>query len=65
ACTLQTCLSRHTYNPEKCDEYVRKLYMCCLEMYNIEGANAESTACPAKLVVERWLKRHPETQGRR
>jgi hypothetical protein len=31
ACTLQTRLSRNTYSPEKCDEYVRRLYVCCLE----------------------------------
>ncbi|KAG8220445.1 hypothetical protein J3R82DRAFT_3139, partial [Butyriboletus roseoflavus] len=63
ACALQTCLSRNTYNPEKCDEYVRKLYTCCLEMYNIEGANAESTACPSKPVIERWLRRVPRQKG--
>ena len=58
ACTLQTCLSRNTYSPEKCDQYVRGLYMCCLEMYSRKGPNGESTACPAKPVIERWLKRH-------
>ncbi|KAI9568906.1 hypothetical protein HD554DRAFT_2021623 [Boletus coccyginus] len=64
ACSLQGCLSRNTYSPENCDEYVRKLYRCCCEMYSIQGA--ESTACPAKPVVERWLKRHEsETEGRR
>lgn len=57
ACSLQTCLSRNTYNPEKCDDYVRKLYQCCLAMIQ-RDANAQSTACPAKPVIDRWLKTH-------
>ena len=54
ACALQTCLARNTYNAERCDEYVRKLYLCCFEMYAVQGS--ESTACPKQSVVERWLK---------
>ncbi|KAF8435151.1 hypothetical protein L210DRAFT_2551831 [Boletus edulis BED1] len=68
ACSLQTCLSRNTYSPEKCNEYVRKLYLCCLDMYSTRGdANiAVSTACPAMPVIERWLKRNnTETQEQR
>ncbi|KIM82557.1 hypothetical protein PILCRDRAFT_70494, partial [Piloderma croceum F 1598] len=59
ACTFQTCISKNTYNQEKCDAYLRKLYLCCQSMY--EGkARAESTACPKLDVVKRWLKNHPE-----
>lgn len=58
ACALQTCLSRHTYTPDKCDDYVQRLYMCCLDMYKTKGESARSTACPAKPVIERWLNRH-------
>ncbi|KIJ66075.1 hypothetical protein HYDPIDRAFT_110214 [Hydnomerulius pinastri MD-312] len=64
ACALQSCLSSNTYSPEKCDEYVRRLYTCCSEMYKREGGtgNAESTACPVQSAVERWLKRHSVSQ---
>ncbi|KIJ15624.1 hypothetical protein PAXINDRAFT_77194, partial [Paxillus involutus ATCC 200175] len=62
ACALQTCLTRNTYKPEKCDEYLRKLYVCCSEMYRREGGNAEVAACPTLGVVERWLQKHP-SQG--
>ncbi|KAH7889791.1 hypothetical protein F5I97DRAFT_1788854, partial [Phlebopus sp. FC_14] len=58
ACALQTCLSSNTYSPEKCNEYLRQLYACCLEMYSREGANAGSTACPAQSVIQRWLRKH-------
>ncbi|KAI9568905.1 hypothetical protein HD554DRAFT_2096594 [Boletus coccyginus] len=54
--TQTTCLSRTTYSPKNCDEYVGKLYRCCREMYSIQGA--ESMVCPLKPVVERWSKRH-------
>ncbi|KAF8554843.1 hypothetical protein OG21DRAFT_1411832 [Imleria badia] len=61
ACSLQTCLSRNTFNPEKCDDYLRKLYQCCLDIQR--DANAQSTACPAKPVIEHWFKTHnTETQ---
>ncbi|KAF9222482.1 hypothetical protein BS17DRAFT_708959, partial [Gyrodon lividus] len=62
ACALQGCLSRNTYHPEKCDEYMRRLYMCCSEMYRREGDNAKTTACPMQGVVERWLHRHPSAK---
>ena len=60
ACALQKCLSRNTYSPDKCDEYVRKLYLCCL---NIQS---ESNVCPGKPVIDRWLKKNKTetTQGR-
>ncbi|CAF0807157.1 unnamed protein product [Rotaria sp. Silwood1] len=31
ACDLQTCLNKHTYNPEKCDKILDQLKQCCLE----------------------------------
>ncbi|KAF7332749.1 DUF1903-domain-containing protein [Mycena kentingensis (nom. inval.)] len=62
ACALGTCLNKHTYQPEKCDERLRDLYICCQKMYqNVpEGNQVESTACPMESVVKRWLKDHPE-----
>lgn len=71
ACTLQTCLSRHTYSPAKCDPQMLELYRCCAKMYSQEGGDGSgkrtgkgeggtegsgSTACPIKSVVERKLK---------
>ncbi|KZP28499.1 DUF1903-domain-containing protein [Athelia psychrophila] len=61
ACSLQTCLGLNTYRPDKCDHQLRKLYLCCQNMYKKEGESAESTACPMPSVVHRWLKRHPES----
>ncbi|KAJ7073150.1 hypothetical protein C8F01DRAFT_1106286 [Mycena amicta] len=69
ACALQACLNKNTYKPEKCDHYLRELYLCCQKMYesaasNTQGAagtsGKESTACPMESVVKRWLKDHPE-----
>ncbi|KAI1790384.1 hypothetical protein LXA43DRAFT_891127, partial [Ganoderma leucocontextum] len=60
ACSLQTCLGRNTYQPEKCDDYVRKLYRCCWEMYKRTDGRGESTACPLPNVTRRWLKQHGE-----
>ncbi|KAI0740790.1 hypothetical protein C8Q76DRAFT_203607 [Earliella scabrosa] len=60
ACTLQSCLNKHTYNPEKCDEHLRKLYKCCWNMYRETDGKGESTACPMESVVRRWLKNHGE-----
>ncbi|KII95464.1 hypothetical protein PLICRDRAFT_98888, partial [Plicaturopsis crispa FD-325 SS-3] len=59
ACALQSCISKNTYSPEKCDNHLRGLYHCCQKMYE-ESKDAESTACPMPNVVHRWLKAHPE-----
>lgn len=58
ACSLQTCLGKYTYSPEKCDDQLRKLYLCCQSMYDDRGESVESTACPMPSVVRRWLKKH-------
>ena len=60
ACALQSCLGKNTYRPEKCDDYVRKLYKCCWEMYERTDGKGESTACPLQNVTRRWLKQHGE-----
>ncbi|KAH7929529.1 hypothetical protein BV22DRAFT_1002429 [Leucogyrophana mollusca] len=68
ACALQSCLSSNTYSPEKCDRHLRKLYLCCSEMYHnqsspgdgVKTTGNESSACPMPSVVGRWLKHHPE-----
>ncbi|KAI0074852.1 DUF1903-domain-containing protein [Panus rudis PR-1116 ss-1] len=58
ACALQGCLSRNTYTPEKCDQYMRSLYECCAAMYDATNDKGESTACPIPRVVRRWLETH-------
>ncbi|KAI0262213.1 hypothetical protein BC834DRAFT_829165, partial [Gloeopeniophorella convolvens] len=58
ACTLQTCLSKNTYSPEKCTDHMRNLYKCCQAFYDAD--KGESTACPMPSVVRRWLKDHPK-----
>ena len=60
ACALQACLNKHTYSPERCEENLRQLYLCCQKMYR-ENKGVESTACPMEKVVERWLKRNAES----
>ncbi|KAF9444118.1 hypothetical protein P691DRAFT_712344 [Macrolepiota fuliginosa MF-IS2] len=57
ACDLQSCLTKHTYTPEKCDHALRRLYECCQRLYDSTGG--ESTVCPKPFVVKRWLKDHP------
>ena len=58
ACDLQACLNKYTYTPEKCDDHLRKLYECCLKMYERNDGGGESTACPLPEVVKRWMKDH-------
>ncbi|KIM36865.1 hypothetical protein M413DRAFT_281633 [Hebeloma cylindrosporum] len=59
ACSLQSCLNKNIYSPEKCDRYVRSLYECCQRMYDATSGKGESTACPQAAIVQRWLKDHP------
>ncbi|CUA72880.1 hypothetical protein RSOLAG22IIIB_05068 [Rhizoctonia solani] len=59
ACSLQTCLNKNTYSPDKCNAQLRRLYECCDDMYKKSGEGTESTACPIPRVVTRWLKNHP------
>ncbi|KAH8110564.1 DUF1903-domain-containing protein [Phellopilus nigrolimitatus] len=58
ACDLQVCLNKNTYSPEKCDAHVRRLYECCRAMYDATDGKGESTACPNRRVVKRWLENH-------
>ncbi|KZT03891.1 uncharacterized protein LAESUDRAFT_728573 [Laetiporus sulphureus 93-53] len=60
ACELQACLNRNTYSPDKCHEYLRKLYECRQSMYERTEGKGESTACPKPSVVRRWLKNQGE-----
>ncbi|PFH51103.1 hypothetical protein AMATHDRAFT_143416 [Amanita thiersii Skay4041] len=59
ACALQDCLGKNTYSPERCDGYLRNLYLCCQGMYNETDGKGRSTACPMPHVISRWLKDHP------
>ena len=63
ACSLQNCLNKHMYTPEKCDGTLRSLYECCQKMYDADSTsgqeNSGSTACPMPKVVTKWLKDHP------
>ncbi|KAI0035991.1 hypothetical protein K488DRAFT_42169, partial [Vararia minispora EC-137] len=63
ACSLQDCLSVHTYSPEECQDRMRKLYECCEKMYEETDGNGESTACPMPSVVKRWLEAHPPSRS--
>lgn len=57
ACSLQSCLNRNTYSPEKCDTYLLKLYECCTSLYAATDGKGESTACPDERVVRRWMEK--------
>ncbi|TDL22906.1 DUF1903-domain-containing protein [Rickenella mellea] len=61
ACSLQTCLNKNTYSPDKCDQQLRQLYKCCRGMYEATNGKGESSACPSLSVVYRWLKNHGDT----
>ncbi|KIY73489.1 hypothetical protein CYLTODRAFT_386584, partial [Cylindrobasidium torrendii FP15055 ss-10] len=58
ACSLQSCLNKHTYQPERCADNLRDLYLCCQKFYKQTDDKGESTACPLPRVVTRWLKDH-------
>ncbi|KAF4598977.1 hypothetical protein EYR38_007390 [Pleurotus pulmonarius] len=60
ACDLQSCLGKNTYALEKCDKHLKRLYLCCQNMYREGEDKAQSTACPQSRVVTRWLKDHPK-----
>ncbi|EED85289.1 predicted protein, partial [Postia placenta Mad-698-R] len=53
ACTLQSCLNKNTYSPEKCDQHLRTLYKCCQSMYKQTEGKGDSSACPMPNVVKR------------
>lgn len=43
ACSLHACLNKNLYTPDKCDDAVKKLYLCCRAMHKREsGAISES-----------------------
>ncbi|KIJ25508.1 hypothetical protein M422DRAFT_178936, partial [Sphaerobolus stellatus SS14] len=59
ACNLQGCLNKNKFDPDKCQHLMRNLYTCCDRMYS-QDPNAESSACPIRSAVTRWLDRHPD-----
>ena len=61
ACALQACLSKNPYNPERCDNQLRALYLCCAQMYAGNEGKRETPSCPMPSVVERWLRSHPSS----
>ncbi|KIM30476.1 hypothetical protein M408DRAFT_328059 [Serendipita vermifera MAFF 305830] len=60
ACSLQTCLGKNTYSPEKCDDRVFALYQCCLQLYQVraDGDPVNTTSCPQQSVIKRWMQKH-------
>jgi Mature-T-Cell Proliferation I type len=60
ACSLQTCLNKNTYSPEKCDNHLFALYECCQNLYKAQatGIQIDTTSCPQQSVVQRWMKKH-------
>ncbi|KAG7567014.1 hypothetical protein FFLO_01273 [Filobasidium floriforme] len=76
ACAIQTCLSRTSYNEQKCQYAIDALYRCCASFYdranagkyeNLGGIRREgvkkSTACPLESVVRRTVKRMDKEAG--
>ena len=64
ACSLQSCLNKNLYSPEKCDRYLGRLYECCQKMYDSGHENSGSTACPMPKVVRKWLlEDHPVAEA--
>ncbi|KAH9814064.1 hypothetical protein DFH28DRAFT_1083104 [Melampsora americana] len=57
ACQLQKCLNRYTYQPERCDELIKKLYKCCQMMYDENGDQIKSTACASKSKVKEKIEK--------
>ncbi|KIO22039.1 hypothetical protein M407DRAFT_121044 [Tulasnella calospora MUT 4182] len=69
ACSLQGCLNRNTYTPDKCEAHVIALFKCCQTMYETASGDGKapgsSTACPKPSVVERRLKRKGSNSSRK
>jgi hypothetical protein len=76
ACAIQTCLSRTSYNEQKCQYAIDALYRCCASFYdkanageykNLGGIGREgikkSTACPLEEIVRRTVKRMDKEAG--
>ncbi|KAF8320401.1 hypothetical protein DL93DRAFT_2052864, partial [Clavulina sp. PMI_390] len=58
ACSLHGCLNKNTYKPERCDDYLKRLYVCCQNFYENRGDKAETPSCPMPSVVTRWMKKN-------
>ncbi|CAG8663947.1 8504_t:CDS:1, partial [Ambispora gerdemannii] len=42
ACEIQTCLSQHNYNEQKCEDVINKFRECCYKLSEIGG---QSVSC--------------------
>lgn len=61
ACAIQDCLSRNSYNEEKCKAEVDNLYQCCKAFYQRQGENANTVSCPKASLLR--LKMKQRSQG--
>lgn len=44
--TSLDCLTKHSYNEERCKKEVEDLYRCCNAFYEERGPEAKTVSCP-------------------
>ncbi|CAH6723686.1 cx9C motif-containing protein 4, mitochondrial [[Candida] jaroonii] len=55
ACAIQNCLQTNGYNESKCTKLIDKLYLCCKNYYESNGAE-QTTCCPKINLLQLKLK---------
>lgn len=46
ACAIQSCLSKNSFDEQKCQAQIDALYSCCNAFYEKFGDDAKTVSCP-------------------
>ncbi|EPS25735.1 hypothetical protein PDE_00671 [Penicillium oxalicum 114-2] len=64
ACAIQDCLTKNSYNEDKCQAQIDALYECCNAFYQQQGDQASTVSCPkAGLLRLKMKQRAQAAQG--
>ncbi|PLB37472.1 uncharacterized protein BDW47DRAFT_107106 [Aspergillus candidus] len=61
ACAIQACLTKNSFNEDKCQAQIDALYECCNAFYQERGDHGQTPSCPKASLLR--LKMKQRAQG--
>ncbi|GLA07507.1 Cx9C motif-containing protein 4, mitochondrial [Aspergillus niger] len=55
-CAIQACLTKSSYQEEKCQSQINALYECCNAFYKARGEDAKTPSCPKPNLLRLKMK---------
>ncbi|KMU80046.1 hypothetical protein CISG_07996 [Coccidioides immitis RMSCC 3703] len=58
ACAIQDCLTKNSYQEERCRDQIIALYKCCDLFYQENGRDARTPSCPRPDLLKLKLQQY-------